>query len=164
MSKTWLIGDTHFNHSNIIEYTNRPFDDVEQMNDTIIENWNKQVKPSDVVIHLGDFAMGNKVEQKAVFDQLQGIIKLVMGNHDRLKVRDYYEMGFAEVYRYPILLNKILMLSHEPIVMPKNNFFYNVHGHIHVNDAPSKYHINLCVEKTNYQLVSLNSIMRQTKE
>lgn len=164
MSKTWLIADTHLSHSNIIKYTDRPFDDVEQMNSAIIKNWNRQVKPNDVVIHLGDFAMGKKAAQKAMLEQLQGIIKLVMGNHDRLKVRDYYEMGFAEVYRYPILLNGIFILSHEPIVMPKNSFFYNIHGHIHNNDSPTKHHINVCVEKTDYRPISFNSIMRQAKE
>ena len=50
----YFISDTHFYHHRILEYTNRPFDRIEDMNETIIENWNKVVTPKDTVYHLGD--------------------------------------------------------------------------------------------------------------
>lgn len=160
MSKTWLIGDTHFNHSAIIEYTDRPFVDVEQMNQTIIENWNKQIKSNDVIIHLGDFAMGSKAEQEAILKQLNGIKKLIMGNHDRLKVRDYYEMGFAEVYRYPIIIENMIF-SHRPLDSLIVGSLYNVHGHIHEKCSPSANHLNISVEHTNYSPISLNWVKKK---
>ena len=56
----WVTSDTHFNHANIIKYCNRPFSSVEEMNETIIANWNKVVSEDDMVYHLGDFALGDK--------------------------------------------------------------------------------------------------------
>ena len=53
--KIYIISDTHFNHENIIKYCNRPFKDINEMNDAIIDNWNRIVKKDEIVYHLGDF-------------------------------------------------------------------------------------------------------------
>ena len=39
----FIIGDPHFWHRAIINYCNRPFETVEEMNETLIKNWNKVV-------------------------------------------------------------------------------------------------------------------------
>ena len=36
----FFTSDTEFNHSNIIEYSNRPYNNVDEMNKSIISNWN----------------------------------------------------------------------------------------------------------------------------
>lgn len=36
---TFFTSDTHFNHANIIRFCNRPFKDVNQMNEVLIENY-----------------------------------------------------------------------------------------------------------------------------
>lgn len=53
--RTFFTSDTHFNHANIIHFCNRPFKDVEQMNETIIANWNNVISQDDTVFHLGDY-------------------------------------------------------------------------------------------------------------
>jgi len=55
----WFTADTHFNHINIIKYTNRPFNNVQEMNDTLIKNWNNRVKDTDTIFILGDFDWKN---------------------------------------------------------------------------------------------------------
>ena len=59
MVNTFFTSDTHFGHANIIKYCNRPFSSLEEMNSTIIRNWNEMVKPEDTVFFLGDFCFKN---------------------------------------------------------------------------------------------------------
>lgn len=85
MSRTLFTADTHFGHLGIIAQCGRPFADVRDMDEALIENWNSVVGKNDVVIHLGDFA--HKCEQRrleAIFDRLNGRKFLVIGNHDDL--------------------------------------------------------------------------------
>lgn len=60
MSKVYFIADLHFGHANIIEYCNRPFQSVEEMNEFMIQQWNKKVKKDDKVFVLGDFGLGSR--------------------------------------------------------------------------------------------------------
>lgn len=65
--KVFFTSDTHFGHSNIIKYCNRPFKDKDEMNETLISNWNKVVPEDGIVIHCGDFAFagGDKANIRA---------------------------------------------------------------------------------------------------
>jgi calcineurin-like phosphoesterase family protein len=78
--KVFFTADTHFGHKNIIKYCNRPFADVEEMNNTMRNNWNKVVGPADIVFHIGDFAF-LKNPREMIYS-LNGEIILVPGNHD----------------------------------------------------------------------------------
>lgn len=87
----WVTSDTHFNHANIIKYCNRPFSSVEEMNETIIANWNKVVSQGDTVYHLGDFALGDKSLIPDFIRRLNGHISFIMGNHDNLDIMKSFE-------------------------------------------------------------------------
>lgn len=81
-SKTFFTSDIHFGHKNIIKYSNRPFSNVEEMDEALINNWNSIVPKDGVVFSLGDFAfckIGRIVE---IIKQLNGKIVMVGGNHD----------------------------------------------------------------------------------
>ena len=56
--KVYVTSDMHCGHSKIIEYCNRPFASVEEMNETLINNWNKKIPDDGIVFDLGDFAIG----------------------------------------------------------------------------------------------------------
>ena len=45
----YYIADTHFNHHNILEYENRPFNSVTEMDEELIKRWNSRVKDKDEV-------------------------------------------------------------------------------------------------------------------
>lgn len=100
--RLFFTSDTHFNHTNILQYCNRPFKTVDQMNETIITNWNNVVEPDDVVFHIGDFCLGGAEEWNKILDRLNGRIYLVLGNHDLKNIRqgfiDRFELNVAEHY------------------------------------------------------------------
>jgi len=81
MSKIFFTSDTHFWHANIIKFCQRPFADVNEMNEKMIANWNAVVGPDDIIYHLGDFSMAARPVELYV-PRLMGSIHLVMGNHD----------------------------------------------------------------------------------
>jgi len=84
MTEYWFIADTHFSHSNIIRYTNRPFKSIGEMDYVLIRNWNSRVKPEDIVFFLGDFCFKQMKDKTAKYyiDQLNGQIIFISGNHD----------------------------------------------------------------------------------
>jgi calcineurin-like phosphoesterase family protein len=89
--RVFFTSDLHFNHRNIIEYTNRPWrdragnPDVESMNQALVNNWNSVIRDEDKVFILGDLAMGgpNQAERVARYlDRMRGEKYLIPGNHD----------------------------------------------------------------------------------
>lgn len=54
----FFTSDNHFSHTAIVGYCERPFRDVEEMNEEMVRRWNEVVRPTDHVYHLGDFALG----------------------------------------------------------------------------------------------------------
>jgi calcineurin-like phosphoesterase family protein len=80
----FVIADTHFSHARISELAERPFSSVDEMNTELIRRWNETVGPTDVVLHLGDVALGPIQGSVALTAQLNGRRYLVPGNHDRV--------------------------------------------------------------------------------
>lgn len=100
-----FTADDHFGHdgpNGIIKTCRRPYASVAEMNADLIRRWNAVVTPDDVVIHLGDFAMGLPALWPGYLEQLNGRKILVMGNHDR--AARWYHGGFDTVCRNEIIL------------------------------------------------------------
>jgi len=87
----FFTSDHHFDHANILRYTQREFKNVKEMGDAYIEQWNSQAGDNDTVIHLGDFCLGRLALAETYFNQLQGTIHIVPGNHDDRWVNDYWK-------------------------------------------------------------------------
>ena len=68
----FYTSDLYFNHGNIIRYENRPFDTVEEMNETLIRNWNRKVKKGDEVYILGDFTFSDGKTANELLKRLNG--------------------------------------------------------------------------------------------
>lgn len=167
MEKTWLIADTHFFHKRIIEYCNRLFSDVEEMNNTIISNWNKVVKNNDRIFMLGDFALCGKDKLIEIGQKLNGRKVLILGNHDGASLSTYYNAGFEMVSKFPIIFQDFFILSHEPIeFLPLNTPFVNIFGHVH-NDMrfPTITPRGACVsvERWDYMPVEFNQLISLIK-
>ena len=157
-SKIWLISDFHLYHKAIIKYTERPFSSIEEMNHKLIINWNSIVKNDDRVFFLGDFCLAGKEQIISCGQQLKGRKILICGNHDSGSLKTYFEAGFEQISKYPLLLENEYLLSHEPI---KDCKYKNIHGHIHNHplsfDNPENY-FNVSVENINYTPISFEKI------
>jgi calcineurin-like phosphoesterase family protein len=157
--KIFLISDTHFCHKNIIEYADRPFLSVEEMNEKIIENWNKAVKKNYKVIIAGDFALCGKEKMKELVERLNGYKILILGNHDR-SYNSMKSFPFDEVIKYPILIQEKYIISHHPLENVPTGFV-NIHGHIHNREMHSLNYFNISVEQIGYTPIELKEIEKR---
>lgn len=153
MSKLFAISDLHFGHTNMA--LKRGFKSVDEHDSFIIESWNKTISKRDVVWILGDITM-EKSSPYYLLSRLNGIKKVVLGNHDQpqhvpelLK----YVNTVCGMFKY-----KNLILTHCPIHESEmGRFSKNIHGHVHEDSLPDKRYINVSCENVNYipQLLSL---------
>lgn len=184
MSKTFVTADSHFNHKNIIEYCSRPFTSVDEMNKTLIENWNAVVGKGDIVYHLGDFILGDvagDVESLSeIISQLNGRIVLIRGNHDTSTKINLYNIYFGnkivvkdiDHFAYKGLY---FILCHFPIVNEEfqrlltkhNSEIVLLHGHVH-NEAPfyqkETHSFNCSVDVTDFTPISIDKIYKLIKQ
>lgn len=132
---TFIISDTHFGHANALTFLRadgnplRPFKSVEDMDETIVQNWNSIVRPKDKVIHLGDVVINKK--SLPILHRLNGEKKLIMGNHDNADMSVYAEY-FYDVKAYREFDSCVM--SHVPIhTSSLERWSANIHGHLHSN-------------------------------
>ena len=160
MSTKYVYADPHFSHTNIIKYESRPFSNAEEMNKEIIKNHNSVITKRDKVFILGDFCLAGKEETAKIVKQLNGYKILVMGNHDRSRsVQFWWDVGFNEVIKYPIVIEDFFILSHEPMSMSKFMPYVNVHGHIHGNQLNSDKHVNVSLDVMDFKPVLLEDLL-----
>lgn len=170
MATIWVISDTHFGHANFLTFRRedgslvRPFSSVEEMDDLMIQNWNKRVKAPDHVYHLGDVAM--RQQHLAVTKCLNGKLRLVRGNHDIFKTKTYLKAGFEEIHGCRVLAD--VCLTHIPIHPDSLKFRWhgNLHGHIHERTLADPRYLNLSVEQPymNYGPITIEEAIERLKQ
>ncbi len=157
--KFWWTSDTHFYHSNIIKYCNRPYKNVEEMNAALIKNWNDRVSCEDTIFHLGDFSFGNEAKAQEILLKLNGHKILIVGNHDKQHLEI---QGWDRIYRtfekkidntYVVMCHyamKVWNLSHHGSIQ--------LYGHSHGTLAGNSQQLDVGVDCWNYAPVSLDEI------
>ena len=166
MKREWIIADTHFGHSNIIKYENRPYLDVDEMNQNLIRSWNNSVKKDDIIYHLGDVSFKNKECTKGVVSKLNGIKTLIMGNHDyQTAPPRWWRECFDFVINGSLLIKEFIILSHKPIYLSENVPFVNIHGHTHGDKTylPTNKRFCSSVEMIGYKPILLSDIIKHFK-
>ena len=184
----FFTSDTHFGHARIIELCDRPFESVEHMNETLVDNWNSVVGRDDVVVHLGDVVMGTFVDNIGILGRLNGEIHLIPGNHDRVssayshrkpdafaKFESMYaEQGVtihaevASLFDGGILdgvVSSLPTLCHYPFnderfpeLCPPNLGQWLIHGHVHDAWKVNGRQINVGVDVWDFTPVSLDQL------
>jgi calcineurin-like phosphoesterase family protein len=134
VAEVFFISDTHFGHRGIISFEStkpfRPFETIEEHDAELVSRWNADVRPKDIVWHLGDFCFGRRNLHIAA--ELNGKKRLIMGNHD-IYGADEYLKYFEKLYG--CVEYKGMLLSHMPVHpnQLEKRYYMNVHGHLHTN-------------------------------
>lgn len=148
--------DQHFGHKNIIEFSARPFADLDHMHREMATRFKTVTKPGQIVIWCGDVSfMGTTALRDIMKDYEHTYNILVVGNHDierdgKLRKLDQF---FDEIHTSLHFGDYIV--THHPWVNMLPEGMINIHGHLH--DRPFSYenHVCACVELINYAPVSL---------
>ena len=166
----YVTADTHYYHTNIIRHCNRPFLNVEEMNNTMIKNHNKIVKKLDEIIFLGDFCFYlNPAQVSELCSRLNGKKYLITGNHDKNWLKKYRKSDFNDfiwIKDYHVLKynGQFYVLSHYPMLNWEGRCHGStqLYGHIHNN--PIEYVVensyNVGVDVNNFTPMLLNNIGR----
>lgn len=180
---TWFTSDLHFGHRNIIGYCDRPFDDVDQMNETLVASWNDAVADDDTVWVLGDVAMGRFDESLALVGRLAGRKMLIAGNHDRCWfghgeraeewVQRYLDAGFEQIVQGSTHIDigdTTVLACHFPYTgdsqveeryvehRPADIGEWLLHGHVHEQWATNGRMINVGVDVRDQRPISEDHI------
>lgn len=127
----WFTSDWHDRHHNAIGFTNRPFKNIYEMEEHFIKDYKRKVKPNDIVYFVGDIFWNTmkKSEIKRILDDLPGSKILIIGNHDKLSIRQAMRVGFDfACYEITIKLGKVwTRISHYPY---RPTFWENLRFHV----------------------------------
>lgn len=135
----WITSDLHFHHKGVLSFQKetRPFKDVDDMNESLIKEWNSLVKPKDFIFHLGDFSFKCKEETSKVLEQLNGKKILLFGNHDKTLRKQFRVGEYDIVYLSDYIEVRIdevkICMSHFPMVCHNQSGRGSImlHGHCH---------------------------------
>lgn len=180
----WFTADTHYYHSNIILYENRPFKDTNHMHDVVIKRHNEYVKEDDTVFVIGDFAFCSPTKIKEIASKLNGNLIFIEGNHDRNNsnisrissaVLDYGGMNIkllhdpSEITNYDVKIYDLFLVGHvhsqwymdwvytaDRVSIPESHSSLPIKSY-------KKLMINVGVDVWNYYPINLKTIQKCLK-
>jgi len=168
----YFTSDLHLGHKNIIKLCNRPFASLEEMDETMVANWNQVVTNGDTVYIIGDLMFRTQQHPLDVLNRLKGKKHLILGNHDRswlnkIEAADFFKS--VESYTEISDGKRKLALCHYPMMSwgGTGKGSYLIHGHIHNNrDAAywpllvsMDHALNASVEINHYQPVTYDQLV-----
>ena len=153
----FFTSDEHYNHKNIIKYTNRPFKTIEEMNGTLIANHNEVVKDEDFVINAGDFAFG---DAEQIIDQLKGYHIFLRGSHDKWlsNIAPYiWERKIQDEY--------VVVCHYAMRVWPRSHYnSWQCFGHSHGKLEPIGKQWDIGVDNNNFYPISFTQLKKIMEE
>jgi calcineurin-like phosphoesterase family protein len=168
MSDIFFASDHHFDHARVIEYSGRPFADVNEMNETMIDNHNKVVKPSDRCYFLGDFSLGPEDRAIEFVKRLNGQKFLTFGNHDKRLRKNKEFLGhwiWARDLESISVGEQKIMLCHYPMLTWAHSHrgAWDLHGHSHgsLKEDPGAFRVDVGVDCWDYTPVSFEDLQKK---
>ena len=177
-SKVFFTSDSHFSHFNVAKLCNRPYSSRSEMNQCLIDNWNKVVPEDGIVIHCGDFMLSHKIgfkEYSKYINKLNGTIYLTRGNHDRIDLGNYDNKLIVNDCMHIQVEKTIIYAQHYPCLAFNGDI--QVFGHIHTlsdgkvhgldSEVPDKLKFNqydVGVDQNNYTPINYNQLINIINE
>ena len=182
MRKYWFLADLHFGHPNVLHLSQRPFENLQEMEKTILNNINKVVKPEDILVLVGDVCLGKKSEWVRLLDSIntKNVI-LIKGNHDSWK---QIPKDLVILVAEQMLIrahNRLFLVSHYPYRVswlrrflrrlpkslgsprrPKDTGLWLLHGHNHSKTQMVDYHprmFSVGVDANGFAPISITEII-----
>ncbi len=153
----FFTADTHWGHGGALGLYRRPFASVAAMDAAMLANWQAVVGPDDEVWHLGDFAVGRRVDAGALLGQLPGRKHLITGNNDPPGTTA--QSGWASVQAYAEITvdGTALVLCHYAFRSwnGSGKGALNLHGHSHGRLKPLPRQIDVGVDVWGFRPVTL---------
>lgn len=152
----WFSSDWHLGHGNVIKFSERPFQSVQEMDDTILENMFSKLNRGDIFYFLGDLSWSKPSYEKAFRSIPDGVdFHWILGNHDN-KGWKQYKTKTASISNFKEIKigNNPVTLCHYPM-LTWNKSHYNawmLFGHHH-NKSHGFEHI---LEKTVGKMLNVN--------
>ncbi len=151
-ANVWFTGDQHWGHAKMMrpDFAGRPFANVEEMDEALIQAWVARVQPGDRVYHLGDVIWGNF---NSIVDRLPGQLYLVMGNHDEGKTAKHPRWIWAKDAAYFKVNDQKFHLSHYAFETWRSSHHgcWHLHGHSHGSLPPRGRRLDVGVD--NHEIV-----------
>lgn len=191
-SNIFLISDTHFGHEKCCTVFKRqdgsplrPFANAQEMDEEMVRRWNEVVREQDKVYHLGDVVISKRFLD--IIGRLNGSKRLIRGNHDIFKTKEYIEAGFKEIYGVRVLEKVNAVLTHVPLhpASITERWGVNIHGHLHANIVermvtihsnpgagalgyddvliPDGLYESACVEQIDYRPIELSELLERNR-
>lgn len=136
--KWFFTADTHFGHANIMKHCNRPFKSVNEMDETLIDNWNMTVQPGSQIVFIGDLTLDHKYDRVRhnYIRHLTGNIIWVKGNHDYWMKKSALE--FKHIYHKQFKDGPFVACCHYPLRSwnKSQHGGLQLHGHSHGEIEP----------------------------
>ncbi len=177
-SKVFFTSDSHFSHFNVAKLCNRPYSSRSEMNQCLIDNWNKVVPEDGIVIHCGDFMLSHKIgfkEYSKYINKLNGTIYLTRGNHDRIDLGNYDNKLIVNDCMHIQVEKTTIYAQHYPCLAFNGDI--QVFGHIHTlsdglvhgldSDVIPKLKYNqydVGVDQNNYTPINYNELINIINE
>jgi len=154
--------DWHLFHSNVIRFNNRPFSNVQEMNETLVSNHNSKVGLKDTCIHVGDFSFGKTHETMEIVRRMNGENIFLMGSHDQwLGDRNKHPHIWEGMCR-----RQYVVACHYAMrVWPRSHYgSWMVYGHSHGNLPPEGKSWDVGVDNNGYFPVSFDELSLLMKD
>lgn len=167
----FFTADPHFGHYNIIKYCKRPFTTAEEMDETLITNWNNKIPEDGTVFVVGDVFFSNVEYALSVMNRLNGTKHLITGNHDGVifkshdlkskfsTISDITEVNVHDEEVFGRFSN--FVICHYPMRTWNGSHHgaFNLYGHVHGTLPPEGLQLDVGMDTNNYTPYSYSDVL-----